>query len=220
MSNSKSGLSALLKTVTGKNAGRGADLSQYLRPVLLADTSGVTSRSMNSQTGADGLKSLSVGSTPKLQSISFGKPSSAASSGSTASSGGNGWNSLLSNTLSGGGSSLLNNGISGFLGIGGLISDIAGLFGGSSKSAVQPLTLFSLSDQLQMTSYVNGTNADSLRGASASGQPSSSGIYSSSQPSGNATRRGNPVVDSTAVAQAVKSALLTSSTLADVIADI
>lgn len=218
MSNSNDGLSALIKTVTGKNAGGGIDLSQYLRPVLLADTSHESSASSPFQTGAEGLKSLSTGSIPKVQSISFGKPSSSGSSVSS-SSGGSSWESLLSNTLSGGASGLLGNGISGFSGIGGLVSDIAGLFGGSSKPAVQPLTLFSLPDQQEITSYVNGTNATSLQGTAASGQAASSGIYSSSQVSKSVTRA-KPVVDGTAVVQAVKNALLTSSTLADVITEI
>src|SRR5581483_733536 len=99
-----------------------------------------------------GLRSLSAGSSEKLQSIQFGRPSS--NTTPTSSSSGNAWKSVLSQTASGGLASVLSGGLSSIAGLGGLISDITSLFGGSSKAAPPPLALFSLPDSIQQTAYV------------------------------------------------------------------
>jgi hypothetical protein len=105
-----------------------------------------------------------------------------------------------------------------------LIADITNLFSGSSKAAPAPLSLFSLPDSIQEITYLssNGTNlypGDSIDRSRNSGPGST--IYTTNGLLGNASRSATtPHTDSTATAQAVKQALLSSSTLGDVIAEL
>ncbi|HZS55930.1 MAG TPA: hypothetical protein VFA65_16125 [Bryobacteraceae bacterium] len=161
-------------------------------------------------------------STEKLRSIQFGKPSSNESS--TESPSGSTWEGLVSQTASGGISSLLGGGLSSIAGLGGLISDITSLFG-SSKATPPPLTLFSLPDSVQQSASLSskGVNVD-VGGAAASNVTMSrgaSGIYTSDGLINNdAQSAGSTSTNNAAIAQAVKSALLTSNTLGDVIAEL
>ena len=94
----------------------------------------------------------------------------------------------------------------GFLesGINSLISGLTSLFDGGGKSEA-PLTRFALPDPQQQTMYV-----------SSAGLSASSSFGGVSQ---NTTLQG-PVYRQADIAQAVKNALLTSSSLNDVIAEI
>ncbi len=103
---------------------------------------------------------------------------------------GNEWSSLIK-TASGGAASLVGGG---FLesGISSLISGLASLFGGGGKSEAPPVR-FTLPDSQQQTVYVRSPQGTALQG---------------------------PVYKQADIAQAVKNALLTSSSLNDVIAEI
>jgi hypothetical protein len=143
--------------------------------------------------GTDGaLKSLGFNSKDVATGIQFGSPSS---SRVPSASGSNEWNKLLKQTISSGVAGAGGGGAFGLLGsvtgVGGLISGFLSLFGGG-KSAPPPLTTFQL-PQTQQQSISIGS----------SGQSGTALIYQSTQ-----------------IAQAVKQALLNSSSLNDVIAEI
>lgn len=220
MSNSDNELSSLINQLS-RGSSANLSLSKFIQPLTASTPTGSTSSS-SLNAAASGVKSLSVGSSEKLQSIQFGKPSN--NSTSTASSGSNVLENLLSQAASGGLSSALSSGLSSIAGLGGLISSITNLFGGSSKAAPPPLVLFSLPDSIQQTAYVSssGTTAyggDSVEQSSKLG--SGSAIYTTSGVVKNASQSAAPAsTDSTSIAQAVKNALLTSNTLGDVIAEI
>lgn len=168
---------------------------------------------------------LSSGSNSSLRSqslnakvdtgIQFGKPSSSRSSTSASSD----LSKLLKTTESSGLSSLFGGGglLGGLTGLGGLGSLLSGLFGGGSKS-VPPIPLFSL-PQISQETYSIGTsgsisantsNPISARSSNAtSSAQQDPGIYSSPSMAGNAR-----------IAQAVKTAILSSSSLNDVISEI
>lgn len=221
MSDSKNALSSLINQLVSTKSS-GLSIPQFTNALVTTTPEASKSASSSETLASIGLKSASEVSTIKLKSIQFGKPSSNTTSSPSSSS--SIWQGLLSQTASGGLASALSGGLSSIAGVGGLISDISKLFGGSSKAAPPPLTLFSLPDSVEQTAYVSskGTNlypGDSVEQAT---KPrAASAIYTSSGL--GKTTSGNPVsaaTDSAAIAQAVKNALLTSNTLGDVIAEI
>ena len=131
--------------------------------------------------------------------------------------------SLLSQASSGGLSSALSGGLGSIAGIGGLFADIRSLFGGS-KSTPPPLVLFSLPNSVQQTAYIGSSGASVYAGDAVeqSNQTSTgSGVYTSSTVVNNSGKNGvSSTTDSTAIAQAVKNALLSSNSLGDVIAEL
>lgn len=137
--------------------------------------------------------------------IKFGSPSS---SKTTTSQSGSIWGNLLKQTASGGVSSVFTGGLGSIAGLGGLISGIASLFGGgSSGSTLPPLVDFQLPASQTQTVYV------SSNGGSYQGSPT--------LPTSNSAPVGQPFqYQSAQIAQAVKNALLNSSSLNDVIAEI
>jgi hypothetical protein len=171
-------------------------------------------------------KKLSSGSSSSLRSkslnakaetgIQFGKPSSSRTSTSASSD----LSSLLKTTESSGLSGLLSGGglLSGLTGLGGLGSLLSGLFGGGGSKTIPPLTMFAL-PQVSSETYSIGTRAGSSASGSSSTSASgssgstvgqqSSGIYSASSVAGN-----------TRIVQAVRTAILSSSSLNDVINEI
>jgi hypothetical protein len=217
MSSDKNGLSALISALTrNKNISRGS-LSLLLASALPAANSARTKGTVDA--GQQGVKLLSGWTDERVHAINFGRPTSGAAAPSSSATKTDHWQGLLSNAIGGAGtSSLLSGGLSSFLGFGGLISGIAGLLSGSSKPTVQPLTLFSLPDSIQQHSSISGVGTRITTGA-ARPNLGSSGVYSTPSPktgSGASPR----VPDSNSVAQAVKNALLTSNSLADVISDL
>lgn len=143
--------------------------------------------------GADtALKPLGISGTDVATGIQFGSPSSSrvTSSGSSGE-----WSTLLKQTESGGIAGIGSGGglslLGSVAGIGGLISGLSSLFGGG-KSTPPPLTAFQLPQSQQQTISI-GSNTES-----------------------NIPLR----YQSTQIAQAVKQALLNSSSLNDVIAEI
>jgi hypothetical protein len=109
-------------------------------------------------------------------------------------------------------------------GLGSLISGITSLFGGSSQTAPPPLNLFSLPNSIEESTYVASSAGRSYPGRAnqdSNGNATSSAKYTSSVLEKN-TQQSSTItpIDSTAIAQAVKNALLSSNTLADVILEL
>lgn len=208
MSNTKNQLSDLI-TQLSRNKSGSLENASFIEPLIAATKTGSTAPKSPSS-APSGLRSLSVGQTEEFKSINFGKPSQNNASGS--SSGTGSWSRLLAQTASGGLANVLGGGLSSIAGLGGLISDITSLFGGSSKAAPPPLALFSLPESIQQTAYIGSGAANGKAGG---------GIYTSSGAVKDTSSTSAPASnDSVAIAQAVKNALLTSSTLVDVIAEI
>ncbi len=158
-------------------------------------------------------RSESVGAIPN-HSLHFGSRSSHRTSASRSSSE---WASLLQKTATGG----LSNAIGGegllsmFGGVGGLVSGITGLFGGGgSSNTPPPLSLFSLPGSQNQGASVN---AKAQSGVVSSAGSVSQGAFSVSVP---ADHQHAYQLQSAQIAQAVKHALLNSSSLNDVIAEI
>ncbi|MDQ2841579.1 MAG: hypothetical protein M3Y72_11190 [Acidobacteriota bacterium] len=147
--------------------------------------------------------------------MKFGSPSS---NRTTQPQGTSEWANLLKQTASDGLSSAFGGGFLGAIGgLGGLVSSIAGLFGGS-KQTQAPLTLFELP-----TAQSNTVLVHSNKGASSPGSPNSGDTAGSNQQitsSFNQNQHQPYQYQSSQIAQAVKQALLNSSSLNDVIAEI
>ncbi len=123
------------------------------------------------------------------------------------------WSNLLTRTASGGLSNAFGEGLFNLVGgLGGLVSSIAGLFGGSKKT-IAPLTAFELpgsQNQSVVSSHATGLHQ------SPGTQPT--GIYNSAT---TVQGGGQPYqYQSAEIAHAVKLALLNSSSLNDVIAEL
>ncbi len=192
----------------------GVDVSRLLSPVKSATlgTSIPSSKSLSPGRSPDA-RSLLLTATGTAKGINFGSPSS---NKAITSKGTSEWTNLLKQTASGGISSAFGGGGLGAIGgLGGLISSFAGLFSRGPK-AETPLTLFQLPDAQSATVFAtsNTTGAPQAR-------QRSRGVYTT--PSGSSTQieQGQPSAAQNAqITQAVKQALLNSSSLNDVIAEI
>ena len=181
----------------------------------LLPSSGASGSAAQLRPGADtDLKSVSFSSKEAATGIQFGSPSSSR----VGTTGPSAWSSLLKQTapssarsaVSGGGLSILGT----LGGIGGLISGLSSLFGG--KSTPPPLAEFQLPQVQAETVYVGGNGSSSYQNltAGSNGKPAS-GSYTT--PTANVQ---NVTYQSSQIAQAVKQAILNSSSLNDVIAEI
>jgi hypothetical protein len=148
--------------------------------------------------GADStLKSIGFDAKDLATGIQFGSPSSSRATATSSSSGA--WSTILKHTLSGGGPTGTGTGGGGLgllgsvTGLGGLISGLSHVFGGG-RSTPPPLSQVQLPVTQQQTISI--------------GEPASLNQGSS-----------NVVYQSAQIAQAVKQALLNSSSLNDVIAE-
>lgn len=117
---------------------------------------------------------------------------------------------LLGNAAGGGGiASAFGGGLSSIAGLGGLVSGLLGLFGGG-KTQPPPLVRFQLPAAQEGNISINGTQ-------------SSSQVYGSNLQASTSTAETKAPVQSTSsqqIVQTVKEALLNSSSLNDVIAEI
>ena len=153
--------------------------------------------------------------------IRFGSPSNSKTPSSPSS---NPLSNLLQHTASGGIGGILGGGLSSIAGLGGLVSGIINLFGGGSGHTLPPLVEFQLPDSQQQTLYVSSKGNATFQGTAVeqiSRATPSTGIYTATNEAG--TSGGGAQVlryQSQQVAQAVKTALLNSSSLNDVIAEI
>lgn len=215
MAGKKNNLSAVINQL---GRGRPQGLDQSLRATsLLGNSNGPTEKAEHPMSSFE-TKGLSMNSKVTSEGIRFGSPSSTRTSTSQT---GSAWTDLLKQTASGGVASLLGGGLAGFGGLGSLISGISGLFGGASKKAPPPaLIRFQLPNSQDQTAYVSSTGSMEYQGNAVESftRPGSSPIYGIGA-TGNQSAQ--PLrYQSAEIAQAVKSALLNSSSLNDVIAEI
>ncbi len=211
----KNGFSSLL----GALATAKSDGVNLLKLLSASKASSSVSAGQSSRTLKPGAQSdrksqsLSTADVVKA-SIKFGSPSS----NKTATTGGSSeWATLLKQTASGGVASALGGGLTSALGgLGGLVSSVAGLFGLVKKTEA-PLTLFQLPDSQNQTISIGSKVAGTSQSAG-----SLSGVYraSSSVASSEAAHSQIYQNQNAQVTQAVKQALLNSSSLNDVIAEI
>ncbi len=196
----------------------GGSLSRLLAPVSTSTAAKALSGTGNARPGSAGATKASAitSAGPRTTGINFGKAPNSATKSTI--SGGTNWTSLLKNVGSGGVASAFGGGLlSAIGGLGGLVSGIAGLFGGSKPPT--PLTAFQLPTAEQQTVSLNrnGGGSQLAIGGSPATSTGTAGIYGSSRSMGTIAAGGS---QSQQVAQAVKQALLTSSSLNDVIAEI
>lgn len=138
--------------------------------------------------------------------LTFGAPSNSQALYPTANGGGFDWGNLGKQLSSGNGvAGLLSNGLASFGGIGSLVSGISHLFGGGQKT-LPALQLFQLPDAVNQTVHVNSANG----GASSP----SINVHVQALDSQSFITRSNDI------AKAVKSAMLNSHSLNDVVAEI
>lgn len=222
MAKSKNNLSGLINELSraridGQSAGK-----------LLAPTSVITQPNAGTEKtlkapSADDARMSSTSAKTVPTGINFGKPSSNAG---TASQSGKEWTDLLQQTASGGAASIFGGGLGSILGLGGLISGIASLFGGGSNNTPPPLVEFQLPSSQTQTVYVNSNASSTYQGSvadQASTSQARSPIYGSSgtpQTSSSGASGQSLQYQSSQIAEAVKIALLNSSSLNDVIAEI
>jgi hypothetical protein len=160
-----------------------------------------------------------------LHSIQFGKPSQSGSKPSPSS--GSEWTNLLKHTASGGIASALSGGLASIGGISSLITGIVHLFGGGGKKkAPPPLVEFHLPASQQQTLSIsskgNSVHQGSVAETTSVGAPGA-GIYrdaSQFHTSGSSPSTQWIQEQSGQIAEAVKNALLNSSSLNDVIGEL
>lgn len=219
MAKNNDGLSSLIRQLSTLKVD-GLTVSNLLAPVNLLNPAHTSSKSMAKVSLLHDTKALSLNANDIPSGIKFGKSSGTRTPGSGSSN--HHLTDLLKQTASGGISSALGSGLGSIAGLGGLVSGIISLFGGGGKQTPPPLVEFQLPQSQQETVYVNSKTSTTYQGTNiehpsvpAPGQRG--GIYGQA----NATSSGQILqYQSSQIAQAVKNALLNSSSLNDVIAEI
>lgn len=208
MAKNKNGISSLVNAL-GSPKIQGLSLSNSLkRTILMGSSSSSTSQTIKPPSLGD-LKTLSMSGRDTAVPINFGRPANSRT-GTTKST--STLTSLLTQSASGGLGSALTNGLSSIAGLGGLFSSISRLFGGA-KSTPPPLVDFQLPNTVSQTISVSSKSSTANHGIRVE-QPSTSG------PNGSSNISQQMQYQSAAIAQAVKTAILNSSSLNDVIAEI
>lgn len=211
MAKTNNGLSDVIRQMSSQVDG--LSLQDLLKPISTSSGSQSGSSSAGSIPSLGDSKSLSLGSKDAPTGIQFGRPSSTRISSLPSS---NMAASLISQTASGGIAGVLG-GFGSILGLGGLVSGLTSLFGGGAKT-LSPLVEFTLPDSQQQTVYVSSKGSTTMQGTDVDSTTSSS----SSMPAqpGAATAGQTAQMQSSQIVQTVKNALLNSSSLNDVIAEI
>ncbi len=197
-------------------------MGKLLSPTdLVSPTGGATEKASKPGISGDA-KALSMGAKSTPASIKFGAPSSTTT---TAPQSGSEWTKLLKQTASGGIASVLSGGLSSIGGLGSLISGIVSLFeGGSGKKVPAPLVKFSLPASQQQTVYIGSKGSTVYQGnvtEQGSASRPTNGIYGAGGQANSAiVGEQSTQQQSAQIVQAVKNALLNSSSLNDVIAEI
>jgi hypothetical protein len=222
VANKKNDLSGLLNQLSAQKIG-GQSVNKLLAPTSLVSQAHGNAEKAIKPTGSGDTKASAMDAKTVATGISFGSPSNNRASTSQS---GSEWANLLTKTASGGVASVFSGGLSSVAGLGGLISGIASLFGGGSTSTPPPLVEFQLPSSQTQTVYVNSNGSSTYQGGM-TGQTSASNsngptyISSPTPKTSSSTPNGQPFqYQSTQIAQAVKTALLNSSSLNDVIAEI
>jgi hypothetical protein len=161
-----------------------------------------------------GTKAVSLGGRTVASGLTFGSPSSSATS--TTQTGGE-LSSFLKQTASGGIASALGGGLEGLGGLGSLVSGLVSLFGGG-KSAPPALVKFALPGSQNQVTYISPAKGSGNQRNTAGSATTTVGSGGGSTGSGQANQPFQ--YQSAQIAQAVKQALLNSSSLNDVIAEI
>ena len=221
MANKKNNLSSLLNQLSSQKID-GQSVNKLLAPTSLVTQARSNTDKTIKPTSSGDTKALGLDAKTVATGINFGSPSNNRSSTSQS---GSEWTNLLTKTASGGVASAFSGGLSSIAGLGGLISGIASLFGGGSTSTPAPLVEFQLPSSQTQTIYVSSNGSSTYQGSvtEASVSKSKGPTYTSSPTTqtSSATFSGPSYqYQSTQIAQAVKTALLNSSSLNDVIAEI
>ena len=211
MAKQNDGLSGLAKRLSSSKVS-GISLRSLITPASVIAPAQNVPESSSRIPRTNDIRTLSFGAHTVATGIQFGKPANTRTSASQSS---NQLTGLLKQTASGGIASILSGGIGGLGGLGGVVSGIMSLFGGGGKSTPPPLVEFQLPESQQETVYVSSTGSSSSQSGTV--QPSPALTSGSSSASVNTL---NLQYQSSQIAQAVKTALLNSSSLNDVIADI
>jgi len=167
------------------------------------------------------IRTSSFSGPTEARGIVFGKPAS--SSRATQQTGGE-LTKLLKQTATDGIMSALGGsfGLGSITGIGSIVSGIVSLFG-SGKKSPPPLVEFQLPASESRTLYVGGNNGTLYSGSashSVNTAPAGAGIYSTAEAHQSSSNPQWIQDQNSQIAQAVKTALLHSSSLADVISEI
>lgn len=210
MASNKNKLSSLLNQLTSTNVG-GMNLSKSLKPTSLLGSSTSGTEEAGKPPSLGDSKSVAMGTKSTPTGIQFGRPSSNRTASTNS---GSEWTNLLKQSASGGIASALSGGLSSIAGLGGLVSGLMSLFGGGGKSTPPPLVEFQLPNSVSQTVYASSKGSTVYQGNSVE-------TPSTSTAGGSGTSTSQSLqYQSTAVAQAVKTALLNSSSLNDVITEI
>lgn len=208
--------SSNFRKLFGQVAGTTADGASLSRLLSLTKSSSLAKSIPSSKSVSPGesreVRPVLLGATGVAKGINFGSPSS---DRTTSSPGTSEWANLLKQTASGGISSQLGGGVLNAIGgVGGLVSSLVGLFGGGMKTEA-PLTRFQLPDSQSENVFATANASRPQAGARAGGP------YRSSSDSPTQVDHGQlSPAQSAQITQAVKQALLNSSSLNDVIAEI
>src|SRR3954469_9154152 len=182
------------------------------KSMLLSTTSKLNGHSTMKLSASGELTRLGMNDRRTPTAISFGSPSDNGSSGSKSTSSGSDWSNLLQKAVSGGINDLFGGGILSD-GISYLVSGISSLFGGEDPAT--PLKRYTLADSQESTLYRGAQGLMASDSDAPATAPTSRGIYTASSGQAKAT----PLQDAQVV-QAVKKALLTSSSLNDIISEL
>lgn len=222
MSNRKNNLSSLLGQVSRLKID-GQTTNTLLSPTNIVNQAQPKSSEGTKPPSLGDTKSSSFSARAVPTGINFGSPSNSRTSTQQSSSV---LGNLLKQTASGGIASTFSGGFASIAGLGGLISGIASLFGGGGKSTPPPLVEFQLPSSQSQTVYVGSNGNTTYQGnavESSGAGTSGTGIYPRPGSAGVSTAGAGSQslqYQSAQIAQAVKTALLNSSSLNDVIAEI
>lgn len=176
---------------------------------LIAKTNSGASSNLKISASAD-LQRLSSDDRRTARAIEFGSPSRATTTHAVAT--GSSWTNLLEKTASGSISDLLGEGGPLSSGVSYLVSGLSKLLGGSSEPAVQPLVRFALPESQDQTLYSNGNGLSSVQ-SSITRQESP--VYGGSQGTSYSEQ-----AQKAQMVQTIRNAILTSSSLNDVIGEL
>ena len=186
----------------------------------LMNSTQVNSRVTNRRPGTlDGTHRSSLGTSDHLREIQFGGPSSSGTKASSGSSSLGALQSVVRQGTSGGLGGLLQSGLGSFGGLGSVVTTLFHIFGGGGKSTPPPLVRFQLPSAQEQTAYI-GSSGKSVYVGNVVENGNSQSRSTTQGANGQSVGGHSQQYQSGEIAQAVKTALLTSSTLNDVISEI
>ncbi len=213
---------ARIKKLTSSNLTGGQSTSKVSKPTDLVSRKQTAAHANTKISAAADLRKLSMSSALTSKNIQFGSTSGTGVKSHSSTHTGNEWTNLLQTATSSSLASLVGGGFLEY-GVNSLVSGLSSLFDGGNSKNETPLTRFTLPEPQQQSMYVTseGLSASpgfadasaALHGAASQQGGGTGGIYGSMQAQ-------SPLYRQSEIVQAVKNALLTSSSLNDVIAEI